>query len=145
MLARILATITGLGSAMARVVGKIYDLKIAQLKAASGDERAEIERQITEIEGRKAVLIAESGMRLAGFMNASVRFAYGVAGAAIILKLLVWDKVIGSFVGCSGPKAISLTSCQTFRTDPLDVYQWSVITAMVAFYFMYDMYRNKQK
>lgn len=144
MLSVMLGLITGLAGPIANVVAKITDLKAAQVKAEGDKEKQKIDQQILEAEGRKAVLVAEAGNRIAGTINASMRFALAVGPAAILLKFFLYDKVIGSFAGCAGEAGRAL-ECATFRTDSLDVYQWSVVTAVIAFYFVYDMTARSRK
>jgi hypothetical protein len=68
-----------------------------------------------------------------------MRMALAMGPALVLLKLFAWDKVVGSFYGCTGDVARHMTDCTTFRTDALDEHQWLVIAAVVAFYFAYDI------
>jgi hypothetical protein len=54
----------------------------------------------------------------------------------VLAKLLVWDKVIGSIVGCSQAKA---GTCGIFTTDQLDSNQWNIIMVVVGFYFVAEI------
>jgi len=66
-----------------------------------------------------------------------MRATIGASVAIIIAKLLVWDKVIGSLVGCAGAAGQAM-DCAIYRTDILDPNQWQIITAAVGFYFLYE-------
>lgn len=135
----ILTFLTGLSGTVGKVSDNIKDLQIAKTTAANDKEKALIDAQIAEAHDRKDAIVAEAGSRI----NAFVRLALTIGPGAILLKLFLWDKVIGSFVGCSGPAARGLEGCGVYLTDPLDAYQWGVITAVVAFYFLYDMGKRK--
>lgn len=137
MLALILGFITGLAGPISNVVSKITDLKQAQVQASTDQEKMKIDAEIAEAHDRKAALIAEAGQRVAGIMNASVRMVLTIGPAALLVKLMLWDKVIGSFYGCT--QTIMPTGCHVFKTDPLDTNQWAVITAVIGFYFLYNM------
>ncbi len=104
-------------------------------------EKAKIQAEIDEVNARRAVIIAEAGSRLAGGLNASMRFLLTLGPLAILLKLFFWDKVVGSFVGCAGRGGI-LEHCNTFRTDPLDTNQWAVIAAAIGFYFVTSIFKK---
>lgn len=139
MLALILGFITGLAGPIAAIAGKITDLKLAQTEARTNIERAKIDADIEAAHDRKAVLVAEAGQRIASTLNASMRFCLALGPMLILLKFYAWDKVVGSFSGCAGRDASFDVACKTFRTDPLDANQWAVITAVIAFYFLYDL------
>lgn len=141
----ILGFITGLAGPLSQIVNKIIGLKIAQTTAETDKARMAYEQQIEEAEGRKAVLIAEAGNRIAGVINASTRGSFAIAASIIVWKLLVWDKAIGSLDGCSGSAAASIKECSIYRTDPLDVNQWYIILAVIAFYFGYDIIAKSRR
>lgn len=135
----ILTFLTGLSGTVGKVSDNIKDLQIAKQTAASDKERNLINAQIEEAHDRKDAIVAEAGSRI----NAIVRLAIAIGPGLVLFKLFAYDKVLGAFVGCSGPSARGLEGCGTFVTDPLDAYQWGVITAVVAFYFLYDMGKRK--
>lgn len=135
----ILTFLTGLSGTVGKVSDNIKDLEIAKTSAASNKEKALIDAQIAEAHDRKDALVAEAGSRI----NAIFRTLLAVPAGLILYKLLAFDKVIGSFAGCSGEQARGLEGCGKYLTDPLDAYQWGVITAVIAFYFLYDMGKRK--
>lgn len=135
----ILTFLTGLSGTVGKVSDNIKDLQIAKQAAATDKERNLINAQIEEAHDRKDAIVAEAGSRI----NAIFRTLLAVPAGLILYKLLAFDKVIGSIVGCSGPGASGIEGCGIYRTDPLDAYQWGVITAVIAFYFLYDMGKRK--
>lgn len=139
MLSLILGFVTGLAGPISNIVGRISDLKIAQVTAQTDTERNKINQQIQESEDRKSVLVAEAGHRVVAAINATMRVALTLGPLAVLMKLMLWDKVIGSFWGCGRGGPSTDEQCYTFNTDPLDAYQWGVITAVIAFYFIYDL------
>lgn len=134
----ILTFLTGLSGTVGKVSDNIKELEIKREETKSNKEKALIDAQIAEAHDRKDVIVAEAGSRI----NSIVRALLAIPPALILYKLLAIDKVIGSFAGCSGEAGRDV-SCQIFRTDPLDGYQWGVITAVIAFYFLYDMAKRK--
>lgn len=139
----ILGFITGLAGPLANIANKIIDLQTLKAQTASNEELARINRDLEEAHDRRAVLIAEAGNRVAGVINSSVRLVLTLGPAAVLLKLLLWDKVIGSLNGCVG-EAGNAARCLIYNTDKLDPYQWGVITAVIAFYFAYDMAKSRK-
>lgn len=138
MLSLVLGFVTGLAGPVSEAIRSINDLKKQRLVAETDQERARLDAEIREAESRKAVLLAEAGQRLASAINASIRAFIAIGPASYIFKYYFWDKVVGSFVGCAnlrGPKS----GCETFVTDGLNPEMAAVLTAVIAFYFVYDM------
>lgn len=116
-----LGALTGLGGAIRDITSSITNLKIAQVNASTDKEKAEIQGQIDEAHDRRSVLIAEAGSRI----NAIIRGLMAFPVVAILWKLLVFDKALGQWTGG--------------HTDALGSDLWKIITAVIAFYFVYDM------
>ena len=135
----LLGLITGLAGPITNLIGKITDLNIAKVNAASDVDKAAIDAQIEEAHDRKAVLIAEAGNRLEGMINSVVRLVITLGPASYLFKVFLWDKVIGSMVGCVGKDV----NCPAFTTDPLDANLWAVVVAVIAFYFVYDIMKRR--
>ena len=57
----------------------------------------------------------------------------GMAIATFVVKAVVWDKVVASFVGCSGRQPAGV--CVTFATDPLTGDLSWVFLTVVGGYF----------
>jgi hypothetical protein len=137
MLAIILGFLTGLAGPISTLVGKVADLKTEQLKASTDKEKAQIQQEIEEVHDKKAVLVAEAGNRIAAAINASIRLALAIGPMLYILKYYAWDKVIGSWYGCSGNfPTKTMEQCATFSTDPLSLQMAGVMTAVIGFYFL---------
>jgi len=125
--------ISGLFGSINHITDAIKDEKIALLNATTDQERIASQERISALEQRRAVMIAEAPISR---INLYVRAFLGLPSGIVIWKLLVWDKVVGSFVGCSGPTAPG--TCKTFNTDALDAHQWQIIMIVVGFYFLYE-------
>lgn len=119
----------------------ISNEKLAQISATTQQAQIASQERITTLQARANVLIAEAATP-AGIWNARMRTAIAIGPAAVLMKLMLWDKVIGSFVGCSGKN--TPTSCNIFITDPLDEHQWYVVIAAVGFYLAADAYAGRK-
>ena len=119
------------------ITNAIANERIAQISAKTDAERIFSQERIDALSQRRQVLIAESGSRI----NMIMRVVLASGPASVLLKIFLWDKVIGSFAGCSQARP---GTCGIFTTDPLDVYLWSVITAVIGFYFLYEIARVKR-
>jgi len=125
----ILGFITGLAPMLTQMANNITDLQKMKVKAQSDHEIAAINAQIEAVHDRRQVLIAEAGSRL----NGIIRAGFTLLTFPVLAKVFVWDKVVGPFVGCVGKDPVG---CQMFNTDALGVELWSVIGAIVGFYFL---------
>lgn len=143
MLSLILGWITGLAGPISSIISKISDLQIAKVQASTDQQKAKIDQQIEEAHDRKAVLVAEAGSRVASAINTSFRALLTIGPALYIIKITAWDKVVGSFMGCSG--GANRVDCQIFNTDALkEPHMWAIIGGIIAFYFMYDIYAKSR-
>jgi len=145
MLFSILGWLTGLAGPISQIVGNITNLQIAKVSASTNQEKLKYDQQIAEAEDRKQILITEAGNRIAGILNASMRLLLALGPMLILLKVFLWDKVIGSFMGCAGSGLTATVDCSTFNTDPLDLHLWAIIGGVIAFYFAYDIYARSRK
>lgn len=107
-------TVNGITNAIANERLKLIDAKTEQQKIAA-------QERISTLQSKRDVLIAESG---ASNINAIMRSCLAAPVAFLLAKIYVWDKALGSITNG--------------HTDPLDSNLWSVITATVAFYFLYE-------
>lgn len=130
-----LSLIPGLFNTVNGITQAISNERIKLIDAKTDQQRISAQERINSLQAKRDVLVAESG---SSRFNSIVRGSIGFSVSAIIAKLLVWDKVIGSLYGCAGEIGRNLEGCSTFRTDPLDSSQWSVITAVIGFYFLYE-------
>lgn len=114
--------------------------RLAQISAKTQEEQIHATERVASLTARRDVLVAEAPTP-SGIWNARMRTLLAVGPMSILLKLMLWDKVIGSFAGCSGKNTPA--SCSLFVTDPLDANQWYVILAAVCFYFAADAYAGR--
>lgn len=122
--------LTGLGPSLISLGDKLAGLVIARQQAKTQEELAKINQQIEEVHDKRAVLIAESGSRI----NSIIRAIAAIGPIAYLTKIFLWDKVIGSIVGCAGSAA---EHCKTvFNTDQLDANLWWVVLGVIGFYFL---------
>lgn len=138
MLTAILGLIPGLFTTVSSITSAISNERIALINAKTDQEKAEIQQNIADLQSKQAVLIAESGQ---SNIPAIVQFLIALGPAAYIAKIFLWDKTIGSIMGCVGLNTPA--SCNLYITDPLDANQWWVITAVVGFYFLSNWKFNK--
>jgi hypothetical protein len=132
-----LGFITGLAPMLTQVANNITDLQKMKVKAASDTELANINRQLEEAHDRRQILVAEAASRIGILLNGGMRFLMALPVAAFLNKLLLWDKVVGSYAHCS--KGFETAGrCATFNTDPLDANTWYVVLGICGFYFAYD-------
>lgn len=126
--------IAGLFSTLNGITSAISNAKIASINATTEAERIHANEAVLTLQARRDVMVAESARSP---INGLVRAGLSLSVVAILLKILVWDKVIGSFVGCAGA-AGKASSCITFATDPLSPEIWQVVMIVMGFYFLYD-------
>lgn len=140
----ILSLVTGLGPTLSNVGKQISDYKIAKGNTESQREKNKIDQQIDEAHDRRDVIVAEAGNRVAVIMKGVARAALILPAVAILNKLVTWDLVIGSLVGCSKQYvALHPDRCISFATDPMrftiePTIGW-IIAAACGFYLMYDI------
>lgn len=110
------------------------DAKIAAINAQTAQEKIHAEERVSMLQARRDVLIGEAsaGSRL----NLIIRSLFAMGPLSVVLKLYLWDKVVGSLVGCSQAAA---GTCGMFTTDPLDENGWKVISVVLGFYFVSEI------
>lgn len=108
----------GLVDPISRIVGKVADAKVALANAQTDKDKISAQERVDTLQARKAVLIAESGARLNGFIRAAFAIPFVVYNA----KLVLWDKVL------------ALGS-----TDGLSPELFQIEVACIGFYFLYDI------
>lgn len=107
-------TVNGITNAISNERLKLIDAKTDQQKIAS-------QERINSLQAKRDVMIAESG---ASKLNAFVRACLAAPVAIVLGKIYVFDKAFGQWTGG--------------HTDALDPNLWNVITATIAFYFLYE-------
>jgi hypothetical protein len=132
-LPRVFDTIDGIEKA-------ISSEKIAMIGAKTEQARIASQERISSLEARRAILVAEAPTQ-AGRLNAWMRAVAAIGPISIVLKLSLWDKVVGSFVGCNGHTLPG--TCGAFMTDPIDPHIWYGVIAVFAFYLAADAYAGR--
>lgn len=115
----VLGFLTSIVAPLASITGKLADAKVALAKASTDQEKIKAQERVDTLQARRDVLVSEGSFTRA---NAYMRFALAFGPMVYLNKIFLWDKVakLGS-------------------TDPLDVNLWSVVIAVVSFYFLYDI------
>lgn len=127
------AMIAGLFGTINTVTNAISNEKIALINANSEEEKIRITARLEALQSRQAVMIAEAATSK---LNIRVRAGLALGPLCILSKIFIWDKTIGSIVGCAGRALHPMVSCDTFMTDPLDPNLWSVVMVVLGFYFL---------
>jgi hypothetical protein len=138
MLGLVLGFLTGMGPVISGIVTSVANTKAALAAAETDQERNKLRAEVDELNARRAVLIAEAGSRFATIMNVTIRSLLALGPVVLLLKVFVWDKSMGPFVGCVGDTT-GVERCLKFTTDGLDTNLWAVVIAVIGFYFLYDM------
>ena len=135
MLMSLLGLIPGVLGTVNGITNAISNQKIAVIKAKTDEERISAEERVKTLEARRDVLLnAQSRSKF----PIIVQSLLGLIAVAILGKVGVWDKVVGSFLGCSGKRG-SLPGCETFFTDPLGSDLSLLVGAVIAFYLVTTM------
>lgn len=113
------------------VTNAIRDLQLSKVQAQSEKEKAQIQERIDQLQ---AIASVQSG----NDVNRHYRFwGFGFPSAAILWKYIVWDKVLGAYVGCTGKlDEAGLQACSMWRTDGLSPEMWYAVTAAITFYLL---------
>lgn len=137
MLLTLLSWITGIAPALINIAGRLTDLAEAKIRAKTDVEKAIIAEQIEAVHDKRAVLVADVGSRIATILDVGTRTAFALLALIYVAKILVWDKVIGAFYGCTGH-----ITCHLFQTDPIDNNMWWIILGIIGFYFVISFNRK---
>lgn len=125
--------LSGLFGSINHITDAISNEKIAGLNAKTQEEKIASDERVQTLSARRDVMIAEAGTSR---LNIYIRSLIALGPASVLLKIFLWDKVVGSFAGCSGAEP---GTCKVFVTDALDPNLWAVITAVVGFYFLTEV------
>lgn len=110
-----------------QITSKIGDLKVAQINAATEQERIKVGEQIAELEAKRAVLVAQASSPY-GWITQTIQGLLGLAVVILMWKLVVWDKALGTWTGG--------------HTDPLGSDIWDFVKIVVGFYFVTTWFRR---
>lgn len=128
------AFFSGLFGSINKITAAISNERIAMIGAQTAEDKALIQSRLEALLARRDVMIAESAHSK---LNIIMRTTLALGPAAVLTKLLAWDKVVGSIMGCAG-EAGRAARCAVFNTDVLDPNLWNVIMVVVGFYFLAD-------
>lgn len=117
----ILALLPGVFTTINGITNAITNAQIAKVNATTDQDRIAAQATVDTLVARRDVMIAESAN---SNINAWIRAGIAIGPASYLLKIFLYDKVMGSITNG--------------RTDPLDGNLWAVVTAVVGFYFLYD-------
>lgn len=122
-------------STVDNITNAIKDERIVKVRAKTEEERIATEERINTLQLRRDVLINRSGRP----WDQLITTLFAIPVLLIDVKLIVVDKIIGSFYGCTiqGLTKAQLDSCSIFRTDTLSTEMLAYIGAVHAFYFLY--------
>lgn len=99
------------------IATKIAAAYEARQKAVTDTQKIQADERIKTLEARRDVMVAEAGSPI----NAVIRAGIAIGPMLYLLKIFVWDKVLG--LG---------------STDALSSELWEVVKATLAFYFLYE-------
>ena len=126
----LLTTINGITNAIANE-------RIKQLDAKTDQDRIASEERQKSLEARRDVLVAEGSNPTSNIFNVCTRLLLALSALLMWFKLGPWDKVFGSWHGCTNTILIDRPSdCYLYRTDTLDPNMWWMMIAVVGFYFV---------
>lgn len=130
----LLQLIPGLFSTVNGITNAISNERLKLIEAKTDQQKIASQERINSLQAKRDVMIAESG---SSKVNAVMRACLAAPVAIVLGKIYIWDKVIGSIAGCSGILGQAV-ECSIYNTDKLDPNLWNVITATIAFYFLYE-------
>lgn len=114
------------------ITNAISNQKIAAIEATTEQERIKAEENVKVLEARRHLLLSAQARSKLPIL---IQTGLGLVGLIILAKLGLWDKVIGSFVGCAGDSG-KLAGCETFNTDKLGTDLSILVGSVVAFYLV---------
>lgn len=120
----LISLIPGLFNTVNGITNAIANERIAVVNAKTDQERIAAQERVNSLQAQRDVLVEDAKHSK---LDTIMRFLIAVGPAAFLTKIFLWDKVIGSFA-----------SDNVWKTDPLDVNLWGVITAVIGFYFLYS-------
>jgi hypothetical protein len=123
------------------VVKGLIDAYKAKLAAGNVDNKIAADLAATEIAAQTAETQAQTQLKIAeiGHPWEPEKLAFYVT-LVFYAKILLWDKVVGSFVGCSGHTAPG--TCTSFQTDPVTGYAAIWAGLIMSFYFTKRGFEN---
>lgn len=129
-LVRLLGFIPGITNTINGITSAIANERIAAISATTDKARIQAQENVATLQAKRDLMIAESTHSKLPILMQSL---IAIGPAAVLLKIFLWDKVIGAYMGCVG---ITGPECNLYSTDALDGNLWAVVTAVVGFYFL---------
>lgn len=117
----VLGLIPGLFTTVNGITNAITNEKINLAQAQNQSDQIAASERIATLQAQRDIMIAEAG---SSKLNAIVRGCIGGSVAILLMKLYVYDKALGQWTGG--------------HTDALDPNLWTVVTATIGFYFLYE-------
>jgi hypothetical protein len=111
--------ISGLFGSINGITNAISNEKIALITAKTQEEQIAANERVATLQQQRDVLIADSAH---SNLDLYIRSFIAIGPGAYILKIFLWDKVLGSWTNGS--------------TDPLDTNLWQVVMVVLGFYFL---------
>lgn len=124
--------ISGLFGTVNGITNAIANAQIAKINATTQEDQIRATVLVDTLQARRDLMIAESAHSR---LNIIMRFIIALGPAAVLNKIFLWDKVIGSFMGCAGAGG-EAARCAVFTTDAMDANLWQVVMAVIGFYFL---------
>ena len=79
-----------LSGPLTRITGQLIDAKVELAKAETAERKIELETQVSQLEARERVLVAEQG----SWMTRWIRPAFAFPFVVYDFKIVIWDKVL---------------------------------------------------
>ena len=98
----------------------------ARETAKTDAARIAADERINRLQNIRDIQIAEAPSRI----NSIMRFFIALGPALYLFKIYVFDKVVCQIFGWTS------SAC---RTDDLTTQQWTVVSAVIGFYFLYEL------
>jgi hypothetical protein len=111
--------ISGLFGSINGITNAISNEKIAAITAKTQEEQIAANERVATLQQQRDVLIADSAH---SNLDLYIRSFIAIGPACYILKIFLWDKVLGAWTNGS--------------TDPIDGNLWQVVMVILGFYFL---------
>lgn len=118
------------------VTNAIRDLQLSKVNAKSEKEKAEIQERIDQLNAIASLQSVEA--TATSRVNSLGRLImFGVPASVAFWKFVVYDNVIGAFVGCNFKGAHLVDGCKTFGTPDFSPNVWYIIMMVCGFYLLH--------
>lgn len=139
-LSAIPSLLSGMFTTINTVSNNLSNERINLQNATTDRERNEIQERIDALQQTKAVLVADAAKSK---IDMYMRVVAGTGPIAIVTKIFLWDKVVGSLAGCVGHMTpAEEKACALFTTDPVTTEQWVLVGVVYSFLFVHSMVRS---